>query len=135
MILLETVRDLLSRQGERLKGDSTGLLLEDLYHLPLTWPAGPKRPALIHPALSHRPSWGLTLAHPLLPHMDINRKFRSSVPLGIHDETVFTGDHLAYFYETEQEFALALGFLEIGFRGNDHGVIFGISEDTEHMLR
>ena len=67
--------------------------------------------------------------------MDINRKFRSSVSLGIHDETVFTGDHLAYFYETEEEFALAFGFVETGFRGSDHCVLFGIPEDIDRMLK
>lgn len=66
--------------------------------------------------------------------MDINRKFRSSVSLGIRDETVFTGDHLAYFYETEEEFTLAFGFLETGFRGSDHCVLFGIPDDIDRML-
>jgi hypothetical protein len=67
--------------------------------------------------------------------MDVNRKFRRSVALGIYDETVFTGDHLAYFYETEEEFALAFGFVETGFRSSDHCVLFGIPEDTERMLK
>ena len=67
--------------------------------------------------------------------MDTNRKFRSSVSLGIRDETVFTGDHLAYFYETEEEFALAFGFVETGFRNSDHCVLFGIAEDIDHMLK
>src|SRR5215210_2167955 len=67
--------------------------------------------------------------------MDTNRKFRPSVSLGIREETVFTGDHLAYFYETEEEFALAFGFIETGFRGTDHCVLFGIPVDIDDMLK
>jgi hypothetical protein len=66
--------------------------------------------------------------------MDLNRKFRDAVPLGIGDETAHTGDHLAYFYETDEEFDRALGFIEIGLRGTDHCIIFGIAEDTDRML-
>lgn len=62
------------------------------------------------------------------------RKAREEVPLGIADDTVFTGDHIAYFYETDEEFERAFGFLEIGLRGDDHCLIFGIPEDTSMML-
>ena len=66
--------------------------------------------------------------------MDLNRKFREPVPLGIHDETAYTGDHLAYFYESDEEFDQALGFVETGLRRHDHCIIFGIAEDTDRML-
>lgn len=47
---------------------------------------------------------------------------------------MFVGDHIAYFYETEPEFERAFGFLDLGLRGNDHCVIFGISEDIDRAL-
>jgi hypothetical protein len=56
------------------------------------------------------------------------------VTLGIDDETVFTGDHIAYFYETAQEFQRAFGFLDVGLHGQDHCIIFGIPEDIERAL-
>ena len=45
------------------------------------------------------------------------------------------GDHLALFYDTEEEFAGALGFIETGLNANDHCILFGIETDTERMLR
>ena len=45
------------------------------------------------------------------------------------------GDHLALFYDTEEEFTNALGFIETGLKGTDHCILFGISSDTERMLR
>jgi len=66
--------------------------------------------------------------------MDTERKRRAQIDLGLHDETVAVGDHLAMFYDTEEEFAKALGFIEKGLRGADHCVLFGIPSDTERML-
>src|SRR5687768_14849903 len=66
--------------------------------------------------------------------MRTSRKSRPPVPLGIHGESVVAGDHLALFYDTEEEFAKALGFLETGLHGTDHGILFGIPSDTERML-
>src|SRR5688572_5623357 len=66
--------------------------------------------------------------------MNTNRRSRPSVELGIEDETVFAGDHLAYFYETELEFQNAFGFVETGLRGTDHCILFGIPADTERMM-
>ena len=67
--------------------------------------------------------------------MDSNRKFRPDVPLGIKGETVVVGDHLALFYDTDEEFANTLGFIETGLEGTDHCILFGIPSDTERMLR
>ena len=64
----------------------------------------------------------------------LSRKARQEVPLGIGDDTVFAGDHIAYFYETDEEFQRAFGFLEVGLRALDHCLIFGIPEDTELAL-
>lgn len=66
--------------------------------------------------------------------MTINRRLRPQVTLGIEEETVFAGDHIAYFYETDAEFQRAFGFLDVGLQGNDHCVIFGIREDTDRSL-
>jgi len=66
--------------------------------------------------------------------MNENRKSRAAVDLGIADETVFAGDHIAYFYDSDAEFKKAFGFLELGLRGRDHCVVFGIPEDTERSL-
>ena len=49
-------------------------------------------------------------------------------------ESVAVGDHLALFYDTDEEFASALGFVETGLRGADHCIVFGIPPDTERML-
>jgi hypothetical protein len=67
-------------------------------------------------------------------NMDTDRKLRPQVDLGLHDETVAVGDHLAMFYETEEEFAKALDFIDVGLRTGDHCVLFGIPADTERML-
>ena len=67
--------------------------------------------------------------------METNRKLRQPVSLGIYDETVATGDHLAFFYETEDEFARAFGFVETGLSAGDHCILFGIPDDTARMLR
>jgi hypothetical protein len=66
--------------------------------------------------------------------MDTERKRRAQIDLGLHDETVAVGDHLAMFYDSEEEFAKALGFIEMGLRAADHCVLFGIPSDTERML-
>ena len=67
--------------------------------------------------------------------MQTSRAARPSVPLGLRGESVAVGDHLALFYDTDEEFAHALGFIETGLRTTDHGIVFGIPSDTEHMLR
>lgn len=67
--------------------------------------------------------------------METNRKSRPAVPLGIKGEDVVAGDHLALFYDTDEEFANALGFIETGLKGTDHCILFGIPADTERMRR
>lgn len=57
-----------------------------------------------------------------------------SVPLGLRGESAAVGDHLALFYDTDEEFADALAFIEMGLRVGDHGIVFGISSDTDRML-
>lgn len=67
-----------------------------------------------------------------MPHL--SRKAREEVVLGIADDAVFAGDHIAYFYETDEEFQRAFGFLDVGLRGEDHCLIFGIPEDIDRGL-
>jgi hypothetical protein len=67
--------------------------------------------------------------------MDTRRYSRPSVPLGIHGESVVAGDHLALFYDTDAEFSNALGFIEVGLKGTDHCILFGIPSDTDRLLR
>ena len=64
----------------------------------------------------------------------LRRKSHQQVTLGIGDDSVFVGDHIAYFYETPQEFERAFGFVDVGLRGDDHCVIFGIEEDTDRAI-
>src|SRR5687768_13435386 len=45
-----------------------------------------------------------------MAHLD--RKAREEIELGISDDAVFAGDHIAFFYETDEEFQRAFGFLE-----------------------
>ena len=66
---------------------------------------------------------------------DLTRKSRAPVDLGIDDESVFAGDHIAYFYESDAEFVRAFQFLDIGLKGDDHCMIFGIVEDTDRAIR
>jgi DcmR-like sensory protein len=67
-----------------------------------------------------------------MTHLD--RKARDEVELGISDDAVFAGDHIAFFYETDEEFQRAFGFLDVGLRGADHALVFGIPEDIDRML-
>ena len=66
--------------------------------------------------------------------MQISASSRPSVPLGLRGETVAAGDHLALFYDSDEEFTYALGFIETGLRTANHGILFGIPSDTERML-
>jgi PAS domain S-box-containing protein len=53
------------------------------------------------------------------------------VEFGIAEEKVPQTAHVAYFWETEREFADAVGFLAAGLRGLDHCVIFGHEEANQ----
>lgn len=62
---------------------------------------------------------------------------RPSIPLGIFepDTQVRLHDHIAYFWETEAEFAAAVGFLEKGINMRDHCVVFGHDEANAQVLK
>jgi hypothetical protein len=53
------------------------------------------------------------------------RRREGNLDLGVRDERVRLGDHIAYFWETERQFEEAVGFLLAGIKKGDHVVIFG----------
>jgi formate hydrogenlyase transcriptional activator len=55
--------------------------------------------------------------------------------LGLEGESVPLHSHIAYFWETEKEFADAVRFLEAGLRHMDHCVIFGHEEANEAVCK
>jgi hypothetical protein len=57
-----------------------------------------------------------------------------TVALGVGGETVRVGDHIAYFWETDDEFDRGVEFLAFGLRGSDHGVIFGHEDANEKVI-
>ncbi len=56
-----------------------------------------------------------------------------SVRLGLRDERVKVGDHIAYFWETPREFREGVRFLEVGLDEGDFCVIFGHDEGNRHV--
>src|SRR5208283_3660461 len=57
------------------------------------------------------------------------------IPLGITDDVVDLGSHLIYFWQSDDEFAQGVRFLEPGLLGEDHCVVFGHDEATERVFR
>lgn len=57
-----------------------------------------------------------------------------TVELGIRDLRAAAGDHIAYFWETPEEFAEAVRFLERGLVEQDHAVVFGHAEANGRVL-
>ena len=62
-------------------------------------------------------------------------KISSQIPLGITDDRVDLGSHLIYFWQSDEEFARGVRFLEPGLMGEDHCVIFGHDEATERVFQ
>ena len=64
------------------------------------------------------------------------KTMKKPVTLGIHgaDPLVHQCDHIAFFWETEQQFKNAVGFLEAGIHGQDHCVIFGYDEANRKVM-
>jgi hypothetical protein len=58
------------------------------------------------------------------------------VVLGIDgmETAVHQCDHIAYFWETAQQFKNAVGFLETGIRAEDHCVVFGYEDANDKVL-
>jgi hypothetical protein len=54
--------------------------------------------------------------------------------IGTADTFVHQCDHIAYFWETEEQFNEAVGFLAVGLEKDDHCVVFGYEEANERVL-
>jgi hypothetical protein len=62
-------------------------------------------------------------------------KHRSgNIDLGLRDEKVKLGDHIAYFWENDLQFEEAVGFLLVGIRKGDHSVVFGHDEANKKVV-
>lgn len=57
-----------------------------------------------------------------------------SLGLGAKDAFVHQCDHIAYFWETDEEFKAAVGFLAEGIKNRDHCVVFGYQEANERVI-
>ena len=58
----------------------------------------------------------------------------ATIPLGVGDQFAAPGDHIAYFWENEEQFAAGVGFLEAGLRANDFCVVFGYEAANQKVL-
>lgn len=57
------------------------------------------------------------------------------VLLGTGDNAFATyGDHIAWFWESDDDFAAGVAVLEAGLKAGDHGVVFGHHEANEMVL-
>ncbi|GAC1412108.1 MAG: MEDS domain-containing protein [Gemmatimonadaceae bacterium] len=56
------------------------------------------------------------------------------IALGVRDERVKLGDHIAYFWESERQFEEAVGFLLVGIRNGDHVVVFGHDDANKKVV-
>lgn len=65
--------------------------------------------------------------------MGIAHRKRGSVDLGIRRERVSPGDHIAFIWETQDEFAEATGFLDAAIAGKEHAVIFGHPDANDRV--
>ena len=57
-----------------------------------------------------------------------------NIDLGLRDERVKLGDHIAYFWENDKQFEEAVGFLLVGIRKGDHAVVFGHDEANKKVV-
>jgi len=62
-------------------------------------------------------------------------KVSSEIPLGITDGVADLGSHLIYFWQSDEEFAQGVRFLEPGLLGEDHCIVFGHDEATQRVYR
>lgn len=56
------------------------------------------------------------------------------IRLGINDEYAAAGDHIGYFWESDQDFDRGVGFLSVGLTGRDTCFVFGFDEANERVL-
>ena len=65
----------------------------------------------------------------------VGRNISPAIPSGITNDEVDLGSHLIYFWQSEEEFAHGVRFLEPGLLGEDHCVVFGHDEATDRVFR
>jgi hypothetical protein len=58
-----------------------------------------------------------------------------NIELGVRDERVKLGDHIAYFWETDRQFEEAVGFLLAGIRKGEHAVVFGHDDANTKVMQ
>jgi hypothetical protein len=58
-----------------------------------------------------------------------------NIDLGVRDERVKLGDHIAYFWETDRQFEEAVGFLLAGIRKGEHAVVFGHDDANTKVMQ
>lgn len=56
------------------------------------------------------------------------------IDLGVRNLRAEVGDHIAFFWDSDEEFAEAVRFLEVGASAGDHLVVFGHEEANERVL-
>ena len=69
------------------------------------------------------------------PGPSVGRNMSTEILLGITNDVVDLGSHLIYFWQSDEEFAQGVRFLEPGLLGEDHCIIFGHDEATERVFR
>jgi MEDS: MEthanogen/methylotroph, DcmR Sensory domain/Putative zinc-finger len=69
------------------------------------------------------------------PASGVSRNVSTEIPLGITNDVVDLGSHLIYFWQSDEEFAQGVRFLEPGLMGQDHCVVFGHDEATDRVFR
>lgn len=60
---------------------------------------------------------------------------KMAVPLGVGEETVQVGEHLAWLFANDEHFARAVHFLEVGLERGDAAIIYGDASDNERVDR
>jgi len=63
------------------------------------------------------------------------RNTSTEISLGITDDVIALGSHLIYFWQSDEEFAQGVRFLEPGLLGEDHCIVFGHDEATQRVYR
>jgi hypothetical protein len=58
-----------------------------------------------------------------------------NIELGVRDERVKLGDHIAYFWETDRQFEEAVGFLLAGIQKGEHVVVFGHDDANAKVMQ
>src|SRR5271165_285025 len=69
------------------------------------------------------------------PGSSVGRNVSTKILLGITNDVVDLGSHLIYFWQSDEEFARGVRFLEPGLLGEDHCIVFGHDEATERVYR